>query len=97
MRLIDADALIERRKELSSIEWNKKAAPISWADAYEHFADELEEAPTVDAVEVVRCADCARRNPTADLTNTVLCTWLHNLTMPKDGFCNYGKRRVDDG
>lgn len=57
----------------------------------------IAKAPAVDALEVVRCKDCARRNPSADLTDTVLCTWLRNLTMPKDGFCSYGERRGEDG
>ena len=48
--------------------------------------------PAVVTVEVVRCKDCARRNKSADSTHTVLCTYLHNLTMPKNGFCNYGER-----
>ncbi len=49
--LISRSALIEEFKELSAIEWNKKAAPVSWADAYESFIDTLEEAPAVDAVD----------------------------------------------
>lgn len=48
--LISRSALIGRQKQLSAIEWNKKAAPVSWADAYESFIEELEEAPAVDAV-----------------------------------------------
>ena len=60
------------------------------------FRGMLAKATTIDAVPVVRCKECARRNESADLTDTVLCTWLHNLTMPKDGFCSYGKRRTDN-
>lgn len=56
--LIDREALIAECKQLSGIDWNKKAAPVSWADAYEEFIDNLEEAPVVDAVEVVRCQYC---------------------------------------
>lgn len=48
--LISRSALIERCEELSAIEWNNKAAPASWADAYDSFIEELEEAPAVDAV-----------------------------------------------
>ena len=50
--LISRSALIEKYKELFNIEWNKKTAPVSWADAYESFIEELEEAPAVDAVEL---------------------------------------------
>lgn len=90
MELIDKAMLIkklysEKVKEVIGL------VGIAWAESL------LNTLPTVDAVSVVRCKDCARRNPSADLTDTVLCTWLHNLTMPKDGFCSYGERRVDNG
>ncbi|MBC8586066.1 hypothetical protein [Youxingia wuxianensis] len=89
MELIDKAMLIkklysEKVKEVIGL------VGIAWAESL------LNTLPTVDAVSVVRCKDCARRNPSADLTDTVLCTWLHNLTMPKDGFCSYGERRVDN-
>jgi hypothetical protein len=51
MRLIDVDALIKKCKELSAIEWNKKAAPVSWADAYDSFIDVIEEAPTAPTID----------------------------------------------
>ena len=52
----------------------------------------LNAAPSADVVEVVRCKECVRRNQSADLSDSVLCTWLHKLSMPKDGFCSYGER-----
>lgn len=48
----------------------------------------IDEAPAVDAVEVVRCKDCKH--------------WAHGdcyrleLSRPND-FCSYGERREDDG
>ena len=51
--------------------------------------------PAADVVEVVRCKECVRRNQSADLSDSVLCTWLHNLSMPKDGYCSYGERKED--
>lgn len=56
--LISRSALIERCEVIADCEWNHRAAPVSWADAYETFADMVEDAPTVDAVEVIRCKDC---------------------------------------
>ena len=53
IRLIDANALIERCKEIAGYEWNHKVSPVSWADAYEQFADDVDAEPTVDAVPVV--------------------------------------------
>ena len=52
---------------------------------------ELYDMLAADVVEVVRCKDCVRRNQSADLSDSVLCTWLHNLSMPKDGYCSYGE------
>lgn len=48
MRPIDADALEQSCKEIIADDWNKRTSPVSWADAYEEFLDELENAPTVD-------------------------------------------------
>ena len=54
----------------------------------------LESAPVVDAVEVVRCRDCARYR-------TKYCpvdTWTADVTIYKaepDDFCSYGERRAD--
>ena len=47
MKLIDADILIKKYKELSEDEWNQRVAPACWACAYEEFADELENADEV--------------------------------------------------
>lgn len=47
---------------------------------------------TTEAVPVVRCGECERRNKSADLTDTVYCRWL-KLQMEKTDFCSYGERR----
>ena len=51
-RLIDATPLIDECDECMSIEWNKSVY-TTWAEAEEDFKLRLENAPTVDAVEVV--------------------------------------------
>ena len=40
--------MINKCKEVIALEWNHKAAPASWAHAYESFLDMLETAPTID-------------------------------------------------
>jgi hypothetical protein len=62
MRLIDGSFLEDRCKRQMNDEWNKKAAPSSWADAYEQFLTDIENAPTVGAVPVVRCSECKYNN-----------------------------------
>ena len=44
----------------------------------------LQEAPTVDAVEVVRCKDCIAHN---------LCKFEQSQGL--DGFCSYGERKCN--
>ena len=52
MRLIDADALIDA---LGGWDWQELYLPV-------HFKDFIiDEAPTIDAVPVVRCKDCEYR------------------------------------
>lgn len=53
MRLIDADSVIAVCESYSAIEWNKKVAPVSWADAYESFAEEIDSQPTAYDVKAV--------------------------------------------
>lgn len=52
---------------------------------------EIEFAPAVDAVEVVRCKDCKYRDGTPGQPN-IQCYQMHD-----DDFCSYGERRADDG
>ena len=71
MRLIDADAL-----------WEK----ISQAQPNDALAL-IEDAPTVDAVEVVRCKDC-------EFKDGDVCDYSAVYVHP-NGFCNWGKRREE--
>ena len=76
MRLIDADALIK--------EANEEGA-YGYVDA-----KQIADAPTVDAVEVVRCRDCKHYDG----------KWLCKISgvpsrKPCD-FCSYGERKDGD-
>lgn len=57
-RYIDADALLEKYERAIKDDWNKRSSPISWADAYECVIADIDDQPTAEAVEVVRCKDC---------------------------------------
>lgn len=58
------------------------------------YLQDIAEAPTVDAVEVVRCRECKNMIPQS---HTRYCTvWNAVNGMGDDGFCNYGERK-DDG
>lgn len=58
MRPIDADALVKRAEKLENDPWNRKTAPSNWAQAYVMVQEEVENAPTIDAVPVIRCTKC---------------------------------------
>ena len=77
-RLIDANALIKE----------------AYADgAYGYVdAEQIANAPTVDAVEVVRCKDCKRFH--RNLENDTYCDCVGGLSDPEEhDFCSYGERR----
>lgn len=50
---IEREALLAMCKENADSEWNKHARPTSWADAYQEFADDIENFPAADVV--ARC------------------------------------------
>lgn len=100
MRLIDADPLEYQAKECVENEWDQKAAPISWAHAEESFLQRIEDAPTVDAVPVVRCAECKHLRPEVDAyTQETVGHWCAELDISSvdvDGFCSRGERKETD-
>lgn len=88
MRLIDADALME--KEYSSL----RNGDVLWSIPPSH----IDLAPTIDAVPVVRCRECkhARKSEEAfDFDGeTPLCECAY-MTQPNrwHEFCSWGKRK----
>ena len=83
-RLIDANALIEE----------------AYAEGAYGYVDakQIADAPTVDAVEIVRCRDCKYGDWDSEPNDAMVCM------RTKDGFwksgndfCSYGKRKEDDG
>ena len=90
-RLIDAD---EFAKTLEKTDANVCA---DYGDGFCEFGYSrsllrllLSEAPTVDAVEVVRCVECTV--PHNRLTG---CPKLNGLVTPPDFYCPYGERKSD--
>ena len=81
MRLIDADRALEIVLDQG----------IAHPNAY-HLTNYatliLREAPTVDAVEVIRCKDCAV--PHNKYTG---CPKLNGLVTPPDFYCPFGERK----
>ncbi len=87
MRLIDADALGVGR-------CSRNLLPADYCAGWNGMVRLLEKAPTVDAVEVVRCRDCKHYKPDEYECG---CDFAGGLPYVKaDDFCSYGERRDYD-
>ena len=90
---IERETLIEFCKKIM----NKCAAPVSWANAYADFIDDIEKQPSADVVEVVRCCDCKFRK-TKDCAMYYECDCGQQYSWETDNdFCSFGKRRDYNG
>ena len=81
-RMIDANALISYIDECS--QESRFRVYYGYAKSF------IDDAPTVDAVPVVRCRDCKYHEDT-HVTGFEHCC-LYDLTMRYNDFCSYGKR-----
>jgi hypothetical protein len=92
-RLIDANALMKYINEEHSYAGLPMASHILTMEL-------LTYAPTVDAVEVVRCKDCKHYKPRNRSARwdckTPCCNRSAALKFPEDGFCSYGERRNNE-
>lgn len=64
-------------------------------DAYYRTLHLLDEAPAVDAVEVVRCKDCKHCSQNTP-DGLHWCEENEIGALMDDDFCSYGERRADD-
>ena len=85
-RLIEVNAEIRKMKDvLAKMKTSEKSLAV------EIIIAGLERAPTIDAVEVVRCKDC----------NWWLDGQCRNVfamvSFDENNFCSYGERRAEDG
>ena len=88
--LIDANALIDKHTVL----WDEALGFCACV-----LVEDIENAPTVDAVEVVRCKDCKYFYRHTQIDTDRGDCWKYgiaNLRVKKiDDFCSYGERRTD--
>lgn len=88
-RLIDADRAIEI----------VRSRGIAHPNAY-HLTNYatliLQEAPTVDAVEVVRCKDCKYRFKNNGHSRDGCPIVDANIWMDSDDFCSHGERKDNE-
>lgn len=85
-RYIDADAMLETLKRKYP-QWYTGKPKDSWMHyAWLVYHQAVENAPTVDAVPVVRCKDCKHHR--------YCCRG--SIPMDDNGFCSAGERKEDD-
>ena len=91
MRPIDADALLEKLKDIDVTTFSALIGEqrIVAFFAYCKVVEEIEKMPTIDAVEVVRCKECRYGHDYG--------CGLNSYLVPEDGYCYEGvKRDADD-
>ena len=92
MRLIDADALI---KTLETQDYSNAPDTLEeWTpqDLTNAEIFDINNAPTVDAVEVVRCKECKFYSE-----DEKWCEWLGLCgAFNENDFCSHGERRKDN-
>lgn len=76
MRLIDADALLDK---------------LICTYRYFTVKGDIQEAPTIDAVPVVRCDNCCHRYENEE--GVYVCSIWLDAPCGDDDFCSYGERR----
>ena len=94
-RLIDANALKERAIRMVTVNslGNKQHCYFKAVGT-----DEIDKAPTVDAVEVIRCKDCKYGEvDNADFHDQYLCHISGSDWNCGNHFCSYGERKDGDG
>lgn len=86
MRLIDADALGVGR-------CSKDVLPAAYCAGWNGLINLIDNAPTIDAVPVVRCKECEYRTEHSNCGHP-----RHEVLPPvyPNDFCSYGERRVDE-
>ena len=90
-RLIDSDSLLKKIHDTAEGLADCDQQNAAWA-LWKYAVRDIMDEETVDAVEVVRCRDCAV--PHNKYTG---CPKLNGLVTTPDFYCPFGKRKDGDG
>lgn len=96
MRLIDADVLCEKFQNLAYDDWNQGTG-TTWANAFLEAENIVEDAPTIDAVQVVRCKDCKYARMTYAGECKYCDIWFPDeaVYIAGDSFCSAAERKEE--
>lgn len=89
IRLIDANALKRKVQRIATEAWMMKLN-ASVETTLNQFIDYIDDAPTIDAVSVVRCKECVKRMR----EDCPMCNGckLDRVPTEDDDYCSYGER-----
>ena len=96
MRLIDADRL---NKPIYAEEDNITGSGMSYDeicgynDGIDIAWNKIDQAPTIDAVPIVRCKDCIRRYDTDECPMCFLIEGKYYEYTNENGYCDRGERK----
>lgn len=83
MRLIDSAALGVGR-------CSKDILPAAYCAGWNGLLNIINDAPTIDAVPVVRCRNCRHAWAVPSLPGEMYCRMIGDITPP-DGYCHRGE------
>lgn len=92
-RLIDADALYAEIARIYSEHYANSAYQFIH-DFTNATLKRIRKAPTVDAVEVVRCKDCKHFEPQEICGVSMGTCWFHEMVKCPNDFCSRGERCI---
>lgn len=93
-RYIDRD--IAMSHPFANGQYDKENANEHFIFGYEGYKEWLEQLPTVDVVEVVRCKDCIHSSQcTQEIVMRLRVGSYLYCPMGNEGFCSHGERRED--
>ena len=94
MRLIDADALkLTHCLECVGYDEDNAVCAVSYCDI--GGVIHLEEAPTIDAVPVIRCRECIRWRRSKSDTTAMVCDW-DGYERTENDYCSWAKRKDNE-
>ena len=85
--LIDRDALLEEAHWIIRSDGTR---------VYAVHVEDVENAPTIDAVPVVQCKDCRYKYMAKVNDKGFLICPASGMEITDDDFCSYGERRTDE-
>lgn len=91
MRLIDGDKLPYIKAPIAPLLVGDK---VVWCNVV--YKLHIDNAPTVDAVPVVRCLDCKHTKTDGMANPAIYCKKWDRWEMPSDFYCKYGERKGGD-